>query len=196
SGAAKRAVFIVRSAAGMSWFSCLFSPAGAFRSSCGEAGSRFMANCPSEGAGWYVMMKKVKSWNAMSSMGVIWSSTSSCFDFRNMAGSTPFVHGLQGELLEPLGLAGGDDAEELRVGRVAVGADNQDRRQRLARLGLLARSDLDVQPHQLGLVLDLADGPLGVEALAVEQQVSVAIDVQHEPVFDRRRPIERPRRTG
>src|SRR5690349_24083735 len=100
------------------------------------------------------MMKKVRSWNAMSSIGVIWISTSVCFDFL-IAGS-PLVHRLQGELAEPVGLAGGDQPEELRELRVAVGADDQGGGQAVLGLELLA-AELGVDPDQAGLAGDLLD---------------------------------------
>src|SRR5690242_6180546 len=114
------------------------------------------------------MMKKVRSWNAMSSMGVIWISTSWCCIFF-MVGSPRVAHRLEGELLEPVGLAGGDDAEELRERRAPVGPDDQRGGQGLALLRLLA-GELQVDPGQAGLLLDLADGLLGPERRRAEAE--------------------------
>src|SRR4051812_19461701 len=111
------------------------------------------------------MMKNVRSWNAMSSIGVIWISTSCCFDCRilAMAGSPLVAHRLEGELAEPVGLAGADQAEELRELRVAIAPDHDGRRQALVGLDL-DPGDLGIELDQAGLGGDLLDRLLGAQA--------------------------------
>src|SRR4051794_36428647 len=108
-------------------------------------------------------MKKVRSWNAMSSMGVTGISRL-CSDLRlrprvRLKGAAPRgrsfgVHRLQGELAEPPGLARRDQAEQRRERRVAVGPEDDRRGQVLGRVELDARRP---QPelHELSLVADL-----------------------------------------
>src|SRR2546423_15460015 len=99
----------------------------------------------------------------------------------SMARSTLGVHGLQSELLEPAGLARGDDPEELREGRFLVGPDDDDRRQRITGLELLARQ-LGASAGQGRLGLGLPQGRLGAPGLSGPDQPTLAVDVEDEPV--------------
>src|SRR5207247_342469 len=95
----------VRSAAGMLSLGAAGSlVVWARKSVAGAAGNRFIENCPSAGAGLYVRMKKVKSWNAMSSIGVIGTSivfSSRFFILRRLNGAPPVWLGIRSIRLDP-----------------------------------------------------------------------------------------------
>src|SRR3954471_23330392 len=91
-------------------------------------------------------MKNVNNWKAMSSIGVIGISMSSGSRLRTGSPSPGSVHvtslggahGLEVELAEPLGLAGLDQAEQLREAGRAVGPHDDGRGQAHRRINLHA----------------------------------------------------------
>ena len=151
-----------------------------------------MTNCTSVGAGLNVRTKNVSNWNAMSSIGVIGISTSSRFllEWNNRHPRRPFAPGAGGahdpliafraNLCEAIGLAGGDQAVERGERRVAVGAEDDGGGQGLA--VELHAGRLGVEPDQLRLALDRLDRLVGQLDLAVEEEVALLVDVQHELV--------------
>src|SRR4051794_12932673 len=129
-------------------------------------------------------MKKVRSWKAMSSIGVMGTSRLSSERFRRLKGTPPVEwsgpgHRLEGELAEPLPLAGGDQAVERRERRVLVGAEDDRRRQAAVGRHLRAGGP-DVELDQRGLLLDLLQRLVLEQGLAQHQQVALLVDVQDE----------------